>query len=277
MDKSQPAEQPPIRPMAVIMLERPHQPNAQTLATAIRTRHPDLSVDMSDPLATADGAACPTLFRCGGELLTVLSLPGPVLPHADNPIWIRASGVWPEARAMDVRHRGHVLISSIGTGTPRLRMARILTAVAGALLAAAPGGCAVAWDGRTARSADRWLTMVRDAFAPYDQPGYPFMLWIDIVPFRSDAAFGAVTMGLSAFVGREIEFETDRADLGDILNKVAGLAAYLIEHGPVGARRQYHRRERDGAADGPARNVGPIPRASGAACELLWGGRDTGE
>jgi hypothetical protein len=29
------------------------------------------------------------LIRCGGEIVTLLSLPGPVLPHGDNPIWIR--------------------------------------------------------------------------------------------------------------------------------------------------------------------------------------------
>ena len=32
---------------------------------------------------------------------------------------------------------------------------------------------------------------------------------------------------------REIEFETDRPDLGDVLTNVGGLAAYLIEYGPV--------------------------------------------
>src|SRR5262249_37873935 len=39
--------------------------------------------------------------------------------------------------------------------------------------------------------------------------------------------------GLSAFVGREIEYETDRADRSDIVFTVGGLATYLIEHGPV--------------------------------------------
>lgn len=91
----------------------------------------------------------------------------------------------------------------------------------------------MAWDGRTARSAEMWSTLSRSTFAPYPEPGHPFMLWIDIVPFRSDGAFGAVTNGLSAFVGREIEFETDKPDLDGVLTNVGGLAAYLIEYGPV--------------------------------------------
>jgi hypothetical protein len=78
-----------------------------------------------------------------------------------------------------------------------------------------------------------WSTFARSAFVPYPETGYPFMLWIDIVPFRSEGAFGAVTNGLAAFAGREIEFETDQPDLHDVLTKVGGLAAYLIEHGPV--------------------------------------------
>jgi hypothetical protein len=51
-------------------------------------------------------------------------------------------------------------------------------------------------------------------------------------PFRQGAAFGAVTHGLSSFVGREIEFEDGR-DLSSVINKVAGLASYLIQHGDV--------------------------------------------
>jgi hypothetical protein len=43
----------------------------------------------------------------------------------------------------------------------------------------------------------------------------------------------AITIGLSSFVNREIEFEVDRLSPSDVLNKVAGLATYLIEHGSV--------------------------------------------
>lgn len=50
---------------------------------------------------------------------------------------------------------------------------------------------------------------------------------------KSGAWTGAVTIGLSSFVGREIEFETGRLDPSAVLNNVAGLAAYLVEHGDV--------------------------------------------
>jgi hypothetical protein len=64
-------------------------------------------------------------------------------------------------------------------------------------------------------------------------PDYPFTLWLDILPFRSDRGIGAVTMGLAAFAGREIEFETAKLPFPAMIDKVAGLSAYLVEHGNV--------------------------------------------
>jgi hypothetical protein len=71
----------------------------------------------------------------------------------------------------------------------------------------------------------------RSAFAPY--PDDPFLLWIDIHPFRYDSAIGAVTTGMASFVGREIELEGGGLDLSSVLNKVAGLSVFLIERGSV--------------------------------------------
>jgi hypothetical protein len=44
------------------------------------------------------------------------------------------------------------------------------------------------------------------------------------MPVRTDAVMDAVTVGLSSFVDREIEFEIGRLNPSDVLNKVAGLA-----------------------------------------------------
>src|SRR5262249_23136872 len=68
-------------------------------------------------------------------------------------------------------------------------------------------------------------------FAPY--PDYPIMLWIDIAPLQSAGGVEVVTIGLSSFVGREIEYEVGRADAAEVFPKVAGLAGYLIQHGDV--------------------------------------------
>lgn len=132
---------------------------------------------------------------------------------------------------MAARHRGHLIVSMLGQNQRPLVAARVITAVIGALIATMPGCCAVVWDGRVARPARLWLDMSRWSFAAF--PDYPFTLWIDIQPFQSGTKIGAVTMGLSAFVGREIEFESSRLTLPMLIDKVAGLAVYLVEHGNV--------------------------------------------
>lgn len=109
--------------------------------------------------------------------------------------------------------------------------ARVITAVIGALIATTPECCAVVWDGKVAGPAKLWLDMSRESFAAF--PDYPFTLWIDILPFRSGTKIGAVTMGLCAFVGREIEFESSKLTLPMLIDEVAGLAVYLAEHGNV--------------------------------------------
>ena len=43
----------------------------------------------------------------------------------------------------------------------------------------------------------------------------------------------AITTGLRPFCGREVELEGSSKDFSNLMNKVAGLAGYLIEHGAV--------------------------------------------
>lgn len=169
------------------------------------------------------------LIRCGNELVAVMSMPAPI--PDDQGLWARAATTWPESKAVAARHRGHMIVSMLGKSEQPLVAARITTAVIGALIATMPECCGVVWAGRVARPADLWCEMSRDSFAPY--PDYPFRLWVDILPFRTGAKIAAVTMGLSAFVGREIEFVTGKLTLSALFDKVVGLAVYLIEHGSV--------------------------------------------
>jgi hypothetical protein len=108
---------------------------------------------------------------------------------------------------------------------------RLITAVVGALIAATPECCGVVWSDQVARSAKLWLAESRRSFAAF--PDYPFTLWLDVLPFRSGAMIAAATKGVAAFVGREIEFETAKLDLPAVIDNVAGLAVYLVEHGAV--------------------------------------------
>lgn len=215
--------------LALVLLDNPATPDMSAVAKALHARHPELATEAIGDGRTQQAQANSPLIRCGNELVAVMSMPAPI--PQDQGLWARAATNWPESKAVAVRHRGHLIVSMLGKSEQPLVSARMTTAVIGALIATMPEVCGVVWAGRVARPADLWLDMSRDSFAPF--PDYPFTLWIDILPYRSGDKIGAVTMGLSAFVGREIEFVTGKLTLPALFDKVAGLSVYLIEHGSV--------------------------------------------
>jgi hypothetical protein len=214
--------------LALVLLESPATPDMAALTQAIRERHPELPMEV-DGGGEGDVRRGSPLIRCGNELVAVMSMPAPI--PEDTGLWSRASTIWPQAKAIAARHRGHLIVSVLGQNQRPLPTARLTTAVIGALIATMPQCCAVVWNGKVARSADLWLDLSVRSFAQY--PDYPSSLWFDILPFRSEAGIGAVTMGLSAFADREIEFETHKLTLPTLIDKVDGLAVYLVEKGPV--------------------------------------------
>jgi Domain of unknown function (DUF4261) len=153
-------------------------------------------------------------------------------PGPDDPgLWQRAQFTWPEAKSVASRHQGHIIVSVLGPGQGPLANARITTAVIGALIATMPECSAVVWGGTVVRRPDVWLDMSAESFAPF--PDYPAALWFDMLPFRKKRGIGALTMGLQDFAEREIQFETVKLPLDSLLDRISGLAIYLIEHGPV--------------------------------------------
>jgi hypothetical protein len=213
----------------LVLLDKPATPDMSAVARVLHARHPELAPNAADDGGAQQPQANSPLIRCGNEFVAVMSMPARI---PDDPgLWSRAARTWPESKAAATRHRGHLIVSMLGQGQRPLVAARITTAVIGALIATMPECSAVVWAGKVARAADLWLDLSSRSFAPF--PDYPFTLWLDILPFRSGMKIGAFTMGLSAFVGREIEFETGKLTLPALVDKVAGLAVYLIEHGNV--------------------------------------------
>jgi Domain of unknown function (DUF4261) len=210
------------RLMSLVLLDRPLSPDMDAVAAAIRARHPDI------PVSVPGVGTGQSLIVCGGKIIAVMSMPA-AAPQ-DEGVMARAGATWPQVRGTYKRHRAHLVVALMSDNVEPLDAARVVTAVIGGLLAALPGCLGVIWGGRVANPADRFLDMSKQAFAP--PPGLPYMLWISIHPFKQGTAFGAVTHGLLSFVGREIEFEGGR-DLPSVINKVAGLASYLIQHGDV--------------------------------------------
>jgi hypothetical protein len=77
------------------------------------------------------------------------------------------------------------------------------------------------------RSPQTWLEFSQKPFGP----GNPFVLWIDILPFKSVESIGALTVGLSSFTGREIECDLPGIALPDLVARVGMIASELIGRG----------------------------------------------
>jgi Domain of unknown function (DUF4261) len=89
----------------------------------------------------------------------------------------------------------------------------------------------VVWANLVAHSAEAWEVISRDAFARY--PVFPYPLWVSLHPFKEGGKIGVISFGLMAFVGREIELEPRNIAVAEVTKKAAGLAVYLMQHGPV--------------------------------------------
>ncbi|MDE5443760.1 DUF4261 domain-containing protein [Bradyrhizobium sp. CSA207] len=215
--------------LSLILLDTPATPDMSAVVRVLHARHPELATNLADDAGAQQTQANSLLIRCGNELVAVMSMPAPI--PQDPGLWSRAASSWPDGKAVAARHRGHLIVSTLGENQQPLVAARATTAVIGALVATMPECCAVVWGGKVARPAELWLEMSTRSFASF--PDYPFTLWTDILPYRSEVKIGAVTMGLSAFVGREVQFETGKLTLPALIDKVAGFAVYLIEHGNV--------------------------------------------
>jgi hypothetical protein len=213
----------------MVLLDNPATPDMAEVAKVLRTRHPKLAADAAENGGMQQPQANSPLIRCGSEFVAVMSMPAPI--PQDPGLWARAATTWPESKAVAIRHRGHVIVSMLGQSQRPLIAARVTTAVIGALIATMPECCGVVWAGEVARPSGLWVGMSTHSFAPF--PDYPFTLWVDTLPFQAGRKTGAITMGLAAFVGREIEFRTSKLTLPALIDKVSGLSVYLIEHGNV--------------------------------------------
>ncbi|TWI06414.1 hypothetical protein IQ17_02629 [Bradyrhizobium daqingense] len=167
--------------------------------------------------------------------MTILLMSAPI--PFDQQLWERASWLWPEAFRAAGRHRAHLIVAPMGSAESKterkplgfVENAQLATAIVGAVVAAMPGVVAVVWQGNVARSPEMWIDQSRSAFASY--PDQPFALWMEIVPYLSGKTIGALTIGLSAFAGREIEFEVDGLDQRTATGRVAQLSSYFIARG----------------------------------------------
>jgi hypothetical protein len=113
----------------------------------------------------------------------------------------------------------------------RLRIARVITAVVGALVATHAQCTAVLWDLTVVNSRRIFAELSCSAFAPY--PDLPSGLWISMHPFQDEGSsrVGVITMGLRNFIGREVQLEGPATQIETVLTSARGLVTYLLQDG----------------------------------------------
>jgi hypothetical protein len=227
--KANTIEQSTSRLIACVLLDAPTLVNEVSVITAFRARHPDIPIELAASREAGKGAAL--TVRCDGELIVVMSVPLPLPREEWERPSLRAAVQWADAPAVFARHGAHLVVATLTEPSDRLQAARCMAGVIGALIAAVPGCRGVFWESQVSHSAAAWLEASRDAFAPY--PAFPYPLWVSLHVHRDGGWIGVISFGLSSFVGREIELEPQDADRARALQKAAGLAVYLMQHGAV--------------------------------------------
>ncbi len=204
-------------PVVSVLLDKQTTIDTDRVAEHLHAVFPDV-------LSTASAS----IMTVAGIMIAILNMPTR-LPDGWQIPTRRAEAHWREASAVCDRHCAHLTISAIGEQADRLKVAQVITAVVGAVAAIYPSVSAVFWDSSVVNSGAVFAQRSRSAFAAF--PNYPVMLWISFHPFKDADAIGVMTMGLTPFVGREIEFETRKAEIVPLVNKVQGFIVYLLQRG----------------------------------------------
>ncbi len=211
-------------PGAHILLDKPTALNEGRISAALSARYPDMTV-------VVGGDDTKVLINFSGLMILISYFDAP-LP----PVWPveieRAKRVrWPEADKVFSRHQAHIMISVVrGDGFTRLRLARAVSAVVGAVIDSEAGCSALLWDKTVFTPAAKAAELSRSAF---DADDLPAQLWVDPEPFEDQrtSTSGIVTMGLRHFLGREIEMDGPDEDWHVLQGTIGGMIYYVLQEG----------------------------------------------
>lgn len=210
---------------AFILLDEPTALDWKRFAESLSARHPNQTFNM--PKGDGKGAI---ILSLAGAVVAVMQV-GTPLPDGWQTAAARAAMRWPAANAAFKRHRSHLIVSIMGELQDRLEAARIVTAVAGAIVATHAACSGMLWSTEVASSREAIIDLSPLAFAPY--PDFPSALWVSMHPSQDTGTsiVRAVTVGLRKFIGRELEIEGQRSQLEEVLTTEQSLINYLLQPG----------------------------------------------
>lgn len=143
------------------------------------------------------------LIKLAGKVATIRYNPERV--PEDEPLISLAEWHWPEARTAFKRHKANIHVSTVEKDDDPLLLARIVTAVVGALVDITPSSLAVIYNNKVMQNVELWKALSIHAFQ--NSSNYLLQLWLFFNPYKYDRGELISTIGLSGFVDREIEFD----------------------------------------------------------------------
>jgi hypothetical protein len=167
-------------------------------------------------------------FDLGGIDAFVALMPAPI-PWTDLEGPCATAPFWPEADAQMRTHVAHYVVTLTGAASP-VGIRVLTTRLVGAILTA-QACTGVYWgEGTLVHSPRAFLELSKDISEQSFDPA----LWIDfrLIPGER-GSFTLFTTGMAAFGLMEIEAADARLSFDEIMERVLGLATYLINTGPV--------------------------------------------
>jgi hypothetical protein len=198
--------------------------NSKAVVADIAAKWPDLPE--ATPVKAQPGQIA---FDMGDMSLIGGLMPKPI-PWGDLEGPCRMSWLWPEAEEQLRAHAGHLIVTAMGSEDPLARAKALTIGLAG-ILGACPEALGVYWgDATLVIPSGLFQDMAREILPG----GLPLFLWIDFRAGKNeDGTTGGFTTGLAAL--GHMEFETGNATdgVGELRERLFGLANYVLENGPV--------------------------------------------
>jgi hypothetical protein len=209
--------------VALIALENPVELSAEDILTDLGQRWPDVPVSyLGDKKGTLNFD-----FDSANLAITLAETP---LPWSELEEPARSSVSWPDAEAALRPHEAYVEVAVLGEGDPVEYAVRLTKAVA-TVLATTPGAIGVYWGSAS-------LVVPRDLFigcATEVLPlGPPIPIWVDFqVGLNEGDTTSGFTRGMTALGHMDMETLVSPESPAELVERMEGLARYVLERGPV--------------------------------------------
>lgn len=210
--------------LAFVPLMSGGMPKANLVAADLAKNWPNLP-----PAKNIDAKADTLAFRIGAIDVIIAIMPAPI-PWADLEGPCATSILWKDAASVLKKHTRHLIVTVQGADDPILLATR-LTQACSAILATCPHAPGVYWG----NAALVIPSKIFQDFAVEVLPGAPPLhIWVDFrVGPSGKGTMSGFTQGMTQFGLMELETESSPESVGDLRERLFGLANYLVENGPV--------------------------------------------